>query len=331
MTLSFRYTISVKERKVNQMETITTESKRFISNNFKKIYKYRELYLIVLPVLLFYALFAYKPIYGVIIAFKNYNYRLGIMGSEWAGLKHFYDMFDDVKFWSAFYNTLIIAAGRIFIEFPIPIGLALIINEIRNSKAKKFFQTIYTFPHFLSWVIISGIALNFLGDSGTVNGLLQMVGLDKVNVLTTPSLFRGFIFGSNIWKEMGWGTIIYLAAIAGIDPTLYEAAEVDGANRWHRMTKITLPSLMPTIVILLTLNIGRIMSLGGFDQILNTYNPAVYDVADILDTFVYRRTFSIGESFSSSAAIGLFKSVINFILLFSANKMAGRIGHRGLF
>ncbi len=169
------------------------------------------------------------------------------------------------------------------------------------------------------------------GDSGVVNSFLQMVGMDKVNVLAQADNFRPFIFGSSIWKEMGWGgTIIFLAAIAGINPNLYEAAKVDGANRWHSIIYITLPSIMPTIVILLILKIGQIMNLGGFDQILNTYNPGVYEVADILDTFIYRRTFVQGASFSSSAAVGLFKSAVNCVLLVVANTTTKKLGQEGI-
>ncbi len=310
--------------------TMTLKQGKVKSSRLYMFLKYRELYLILLPVLIFYALFLYKPMYGVTIAFKDFNYRLGIADSPWAGLKYFEEMLSLPDFWRAFKNTLFIAAGRIFIEFPIPIGLALILNEVRGSRAKKFFQTVYTFPHFLSWVIISGIAINFFGDSGVVNSFLVMLGLEKVNVLGIPESYRIFIFGSNIWKEMGWGTIIFLAAMAGINPNLYEAAEVDGANRWHRIIHITLPSIIPTIVILLILRVGQVMSLGGFNQIFNTYNPGVYEVADILDTFIYRRTFALGASFSSSAAVGLFKSVINCVLLLSANAISKKMGQEGI-
>ncbi len=296
----------------------------------RRINQYKGLYLLFLPVVVFYVLFMYKPMYGVIIAFKDFNYRLGIMGSPWAGLKYFREMFALSDFWNAFGNTLYIAMGRIIYEFPIPIILALIINEVRNQRAKKFFQVVYTFPHFLSWVIISGIAINMFGDSGVINSFLQMIGQDKINVLGDPNNFRVFIFGSSIWKEMGWGTIIFLAAMAGINPSLYEAAKVDGANRWHCIRYITLPAIVPTIVVLLVLKVGQIMNLGGFDQILNTYNAAVYETADILDTYIYRRTFVQGASFSSSAAVGLFKSIINCILLLLANSAAKKMGQEGI-
>lgn len=310
--------------------TLKMHRQHTLGSKMKTIGKYKELYIILLPVLLFYLIFMYKPMYGVIIAFKDYHFKLGITGSPWVGMKHFNDMIHLPGFMQALKNSLIIAFGRIVYEFPLPIALAIILNEVRCARAKKFFQTVYTFPHFLSWIIIGGIALNFFGDGGVLNSALTTFGFDKVNVLANSNTFRGFIFGSNIWKEMGWGTIIFLATMAGISPSLYEAAEIDGANRWQKIKHITLPSLLPTIIVLLTLKVGQVMNLGGFDQIFNTYNPAVYDVADILDTYVYRRTFSLGASFSSSAAVGLFKSVINCILLLSANFMTKRMGQEGI-
>ncbi len=299
-------------------------------NKLQHIMQYKELYLLLLPVIIFYLLFAYKPMYGVLIAFKDFNFKLGITGSKWVGLKHFREMFVLPGFMNALKNSLIIALGRIVIEFPLPIILAIILSEVKNRKTQKFFQTVYTFPHFLSWVIISGIALNFFGDAGVVNGVLSTMGMEKVNILSNPNSFLAYIFGTSIWKEMGWGTIIFLATMAGISPELYEAADIDGANRWQKIKTITLPLLMPTMIILLTLKIGQAMSLGGFDQILNIYNPAVYDVADILDTYVYRRTFALGASFSSSAAVGLFKSGINFVLLAVTHVITKKMGQEGI-
>lgn len=296
-----------------------------------RIKRHKELYMLVLPLLLYYFLFMYKPMYGVTIAFKDFNFRAGITGSEWVGFKHFVEMFGLPQFWNAFKNSIAIAFGRLIFEFPIPILLALLINEIKNSRIRKVCQTAYTFPHFLSWVIISGIAINFLGDSGVLNGILVTLGFEKVSLLTNPTTFRGVLYGSNLWKEAGWGTIIYLATIAGINPSLYEAAQIDGANKFQQLKAITWPALQSTVVLLLILTIGRSMELGGFDQIFNLYNPAVYQQTDILDTFVYRRTFALGESFSSSSAVGLFKSAINGVLLISAQMISKKFGKGGLF
>lgn len=296
----------------------------------KLIFRKRELYYMIVPILLFYLIFSYKPMYGVIIAFKDYNYAEGILGSPWVGFKHFQELFVLSDFRLAFKNSLIIAFGRLLFAFPAPIILALLLNEVSSIKAKKIFQTVYTFPHFLSWVILGGIAIDFFSNSGFVNGILVTLGYDKIQVLTRPHPFRTFIFLSDIWKEMGWGTIIYLAALAGISPELYEAGKLDGANRFQTLIYITWPLLIPTVVIILLLNVGNLMNLGGFDQIFNTYNSAVYETADIIDTYIYRRTFSMGASFSSSTAVGLVKSVINFILLFSANKFAKMMGQEGI-
>ena len=321
----------MKERDENMKQAVNklpTNSK--IAIQVKAIYRKRELYLILAPVLLFYLVFAYKPMYGVIIAFKEFNYAKGIMGSPWVGLKYFEQLITLPGFDVAFKNTLLIALGRIVFAFPAPIIMALVLNEVRNLRMKKFFQTVYTFPHFLSWVILGGIAVNFFSDSGFVNGILTNLGFDKINVLTQPDSFLTFIFASDIWKEMGWGTIIYLATLAGISPELYEAAKLDGANRFKCLVHITWPMIVPTVVILLILNVGNAMNLGGFDQIINTYNAAVYSKSDILDTYIYRRTFAMGASFSSSAAVGLMKSIISCVLLYSANKAAKLMGQEGI-
>ncbi|MCU6713126.1 ABC transporter permease subunit [Paenibacillus sp. J5C_2022] len=302
------------------------------SRLWKRIADYKYFYILALPLLLYYFIFEYVPMYGIILAFKEFNYSAGIMGSEWIGLANFTEIFQLNDFRIAFRNTLIIAFGRLLIEFPVPIVVALLLNEVRKASMKKFYQVVYTFPHFLSWVIVSGILINFLGSAGVLNQLLVMIGFEKVNLLVDPSSFRGLLFGSSIWKDMGWGAIIYLAAIASIPPSLYEAASIDGANRFQQMIHVTWPMLKPTIAILLILNVGGMMSSGGggFDQIFNLYNPAVYEVADILDTYVYRRTFAVGSSYGTSTAISLFKGVINCILLIAANRAVKRIGQEGL-
>lgn len=300
---------------------------------WRRMAEYKYFYLLVFPLLVYYIVFEYVPLYGLILAFKEFNFAKGIWGSEWVGLANFEEIFKLDDFWIAFRNTIIIAIGRLIFEFPVPIMIALLLNEVRKAGMKKFYQVVYTFPHFLSWIIISGILVNFLGNFGVLNQLLELFGMEKVSLLVDPSSFRGLIFSSSLWKDMGWGTIIYLAAIAGINPSLYEAASIDGASRFQQMLHITWPSLKSTVMILFILNIGGMMSSGGggFDQIFNLYNPAVYEKADILDTYVYRRTFSVGLSYGTSTAVGLFKSVINFILLVGANRMAKRLGQEGIY
>ncbi|MFD0870262.1 ABC transporter permease [Paenibacillus residui] len=299
----------------------------------RRMFEYKYFYILVAPLLAYYIVFEYVPLYGLMLAFKEFNFSKGIWGSEWVGLANFREIFYLNDFWIAFRNTVIIAFGRLLFEFPVPIVVAILLNEVRTARLKKFYQVVYTFPHFLSWVIISGILINFLGTFGVLNQLLDIFGFQKVNLLVDPSSFRALIFSSSLWRDMGWGTIIYLAAIAGINPSLYEAASIDGANRLQRMWHITWPGLKSTVAILFILNVGAMMSSGGggFDQIFNLYNPAVYEKADILDTYIYRRTFSVGESFGTSTAVGLFKSIINFVLLYTANKAAKRLGQEGLF
>ncbi|PYI57107.1 protein lplB [Paenibacillus flagellatus] len=295
--------------------------------------EYKYMYVLVFPLLVYYVLFEYVPLYGLMLAFKEFNFAKGIWGSDWVGLANFKEIFLLDDFWIAFRNTIVIAVGRLVFEFPVPIVVALLLNEVRRMGLKKFYQVVYTFPHFLSWVIVSGILVNFLGTFGVLNQLLDLLGFEKVALLVSPEHFRGLIYGSSLWKDMGWGTIIYLAAIAGINPALYEAAGIDGANRLQQMIHITWPSLKSTVVILLILKIGHTMSSGGggFDQIFNLYNPAVYEKADILDTYVYRRTFAVGNSYGTSTAVGLFKSVVNFVLLAAANRAAKRLGQDGLY
>ncbi|ASA26438.1 protein lplB [Paenibacillus donghaensis] len=284
----------------------------------KEIVKHKYLYLLVLPTIIFFVVFAYVPMYGVILAFKDFDYSLGIFGSPWNDFQNFRDVLGNPDFVNAFKNTLFISFGRLIIEFPVPIVLALLLNEMFNGKLRKVYQTVFTFPHFISWVVLSGIVTTILSDQGLLNELLQVFGFGKNNVLTEGNSFTALLFISNIWKEAGWSSIIYLAAIAGINPELYEAASIDGAGRFQQIKSITWPALKGTAAILLILAVGGIMN-GGFDQIFNLYNSAVYNRADILDTFVYRSAFTDATGFGFSTTVGLLKSVINCLLLFSAN------------
>ncbi|MBM7566211.1 ABC transporter permease [Paenibacillus sacheonensis] len=295
----------------------------------KDLVKHRYLYLLLLPTVLFYVLFQYVPMYGVLLAFKEFRYHGGILGGPWVGLDNFKDLVGQSDFWRAFWNTLYISCGRLVFEFPVAILLALLINEVAREKMKKFYQTVYTFPHFISWVIISGIMFNFLGSAGVVNQIIASLGFHKVTFLTDPGLFRAIVFLSNIWKEVGWSAIIYLAAIAGINPELYEAAYVDGAGRFEQLKSVTWPSIRGTAAILLILAVGNAMN-GGFDQIFNLYNPGVYSTGDIIDTYTYRSAFSDGLSFGVTTAVGLFKAVLNFSLLYLANFIVKRLGGEGL-
>jgi putative aldouronate transport system permease protein len=269
--------------------------------------------------------------YGVTLSFKKFMYNEGILGSPWVGFDNFKFIFQYSTFWVAFRNTIIISVGRLVIEFPMAIILALLLNEIARSKFKRVYQTIFTFPHFLSWVVLGGVLVNILGNTGAVHTILVQVGLKEVSFLTNPDTFRPMLYITSIWKEAGWGAIIYLAAIAGISPELYEAAYMDGANRWKQMLHITWPSISGVTAMMLILAVGGIMN-GGFDQIFNLYSPGVYDVADILDTFMYRLSFSgnVNLGFGIITAVGLLKSVISLFLLVLANYLVKRMGQEGL-
>ncbi|MDE7055438.1 MAG: ABC transporter permease subunit [Oscillospiraceae bacterium] len=289
----------------------------------KRAWSYKYIYLMMLPGLIYFLLFHYVPMLGTGIAFREFSFKNPFFGGEFVGLKYFRKLFSSHNFSVVLRNTIIISFGRLVFEFPLAVALALLFNEVRGKRPKRFLQTVYSFPHFLSWVVAAGIITNLLSDSGVVNQLVVALGGDKVSFLTQPGLFRPLLHITNNWKEIGWGTIVYLATITSIDSQQYEAAIVDGANRWHQIRYITLPSLVPIICTMLLLQVANVMS-AGFDQIFNMYNSTVYSTGDIIDTYIYRMTFVIGESFSSSIALGLFKSVINLVLLTTANWLVKR-------
>ena len=292
----------------------------------------RFLYLMLVPGLAYYVIFHYVPMYGASIAFKDFSAAKGIMDSPWAGFKHFEYLFGLSKFWEIVQNTLTISVYRIAIGFPAPIIAALMLNEIRRERFKRTIQTAIYLPHFISWVILGGIMANILSiDGGVFNEGIKELGGQPISFMTDESWFVPTVVLSNIWKEFGWGTIIYLAAMAGLNPQLYEAAMVDGANRWHLARHVTLPGIQNTIVIMFILRLGFIME-AGFEQIFILYSPSVYRVGDIIDTYVYRIGLLEGR-FSRAAAVGLFKSVINFGLLLGADLVAKRWGgrERGIF
>ncbi len=289
-------------------------------------------YVMFLPVLAWYLIFCYVPMTGITLAFRNYRFDGGIWGSPLIGLANFQKMFSDTNFLRAVKNTLVIGIGGICFQMPCAIILALLINELRGRRSKKFFQTVVTFPHFISWVVLAGILTNLFGSTGIINQVLNSMGLGGISPLTKPDAFRGFIWVSNIWKEIGWDSIIYIAALTSIDPGLYEAAEVDGASRLQKMWHVTLPGIRSTIVIMLILAVGQLMNNGRFDQIYNMYSPTVYSTADTLDTYIFRETFTTGAlNYGYSTAIGLFKSVIGVILITVSNKISTAMGEQGLF
>ncbi|WP_300682618.1 ABC transporter permease [Acutalibacter sp. 1XD8-36] len=313
---------------MKKQRTASSVSKK--TSLWKRILLNWQVYVLLLPGLIWYTIFCYMPMGGLSLAFKTYKANLGIWMSPWIGLQNYEFVFRDPDFFRALGNTVVISFCRILFQFPVPIILALLINEIRSQRYKKVLQTIYTFPHFLSWVIVASIMLNLLGNNGTVNAMLSALGMEPINFLGDEKIFRPILYITENWKGAGWSAIIYMAAISGIDTEQYEAADIDGAGRLMKMVYITLPCIKPTIVVMFILAVGGIMN-AGFDQIFNLSNPAVRDVSDILDTYIYRITFQSSADFSFSTAISLFKSVINFIFLISCDRVSKLVGENGLF
>ncbi|MBP3962996.1 ABC transporter permease [Paenibacillus lignilyticus] len=294
-----------------------------------RIWKSRFIYLLILPTIIYFAIFTYAPFYGISIAFKDYKIFAGIMDSPWVGFKHFEAMFTSEKFPALIKNTIIISMYRLLFGFPIPILFALMLNEVRSMLFKRFIQTITYFPHFLSWVVFAGIIYNFIGPSGIINLVLVNTGLDKFNFTTNPDVFRTLVVVTAILKEFGWGAIIYLAALSGIDSQLYEAAKIDGAGKLRQIWHITLPGIRPIIALLFCLQLAGILD-AGFDQIFMFLNPALYDVGDIIDTYVYRLGI-LQSQFELATAVGLFKGIIGMILIITANTMIRRMGEKSLW
>lgn len=283
----------------------------------------RYLFFLLIPVLLYFGLFQYGPMYGIIIAFKDFYPLRGILGSPWVGLKHFQEVFTGMFFWDVFRNTVIISTYKFVLGFPAPIILAVLINEVRHMWFKKTVQTITYLPHFISWVVLAGLFIEFLSPSrGPINVLLQTLGMKPVFFTGDPSYFRGVLVATDVWKEMGWGTIIYLAAMSGVDPELYDVADLDGAGRLRKILNITLPSITPVIVIMLIFSSGSIVN-DDFDQIYNLLNNSVMQVGDVISTYVYREGLT-KMNFSYATAVGLFKNVIAFGLVMLTNSIARR-------
>lgn len=288
------------------------------------------LYLMLLLPMVFFLVFRYFPMVNIVIAFKDYNIFRGVWDSPWVGLKYFDQAFHSRDFFLALRNTLVLNILDLLMGFPAPIILAILLNELTFKRYKKFTQTVVYLPHFLSWIIIAGIAKQlFAPAGGVVNIMLGKFGIGPIDFLMNNGLWIGTYIGMGVWKEMGWGTIIYLAAITGINPELYEAAEVDGAGRWRKIWHVTLPGIRPTIVVLLIMNLGRILG-SEFDRPYNMMNSTVMQVADVISTLVYRVGIRSSQ-FSLTAAIGLFQSVVCVLFLMAANAIAKKSGERGIW
>lgn len=290
----------------------------------KRIYEFRYLYLLLSFTLAYFILFKYAPMYGVQLAFKKFTYRRGITGSDWIGWTNFQALFKNKQFTRTITNTIAISCGRLVFTFLVPIIMAILLNEIHCSAFKRVVQTFMYLPHFLSWVIVSGIAYSLLSvNGGFINKIIMALGGQSVNFLLEPKCFRPILYISSVWKEVGWESIIYLAALAGINPELYEAATVDGAGRLKQMLHITWPGIRGTVVIMLILTVSRVMS-AGFDQIYNLYSAPVFAVADVVDTFTYRELF-LKSKFGEATAAGLFQAVINVVMVVATNHIAKKI------
>lgn len=288
-----------------------------------------SLYLLVIPVILFYILFSYKPMYGALIAFKDFTPGRGFEGSPWVGFEHFIRFFQSPFFFRLVRNTFLISFFGLIFGFPAPIILALLLNEVRHTSFKRTVQTITYLPHFISMIVIVGMITDFSLSTGLFNDIIVFFGGERTPLLQQPQLYRPIYIASDIWQQVGWGTIIYLSALSAIDPELYEAARVDGAGRFKQLIHITLPSLAPTIVILLILRIGQLLGV-GYEKTILLYNPSTYETADIISTYVYRVGL-LEQDWSYSTAIGLFNSVINFTLLIVANKISRKVSETSLW
>lgn len=290
----------------------------------KSYIKNKYLILLLLPTIIFFAVFSYGPMYGILIAFKDYKFAKGIMGSPWVGLEHFRTMFSGSSFTTVFKNTLIISSLKFVFGFPAPIILALLLNELRSQKLKRVVQTVSYLPHFLSWVILAGIFMQLLSPSlGPIGYVMKLMGLKPIYFLGDTRWFRTVLVVSSLWKEVGWGTIVYLSGIANVNPELYEAATVDGANRVHKAWNVTLPALVPIITFIFIISIGSIIN-DDFDQLLNLTNPAVDQIADVISTYTYKMGL-VRMEYSYSTAVGLFKNVISVTLVLITNFLLKKI------
>nr|WP_260405455.1 ABC transporter permease subunit [Paenibacillus sp. 598K] len=278
---------------------------------------------------LFFIIFCYIPMFGIVIAFKNYNVFDGIAGSPWVGLQHFRNFLSDPYFYKLIRNTVLIGFYQILFAFPAPIILALLLNELRHALFKRFVQTVSYLPHFLSTVVVCGIIVNFASFEGLINQFLGVLGMEPIHFLMMPEWFRTIYISSEIWQGIGWGSIIFLAALSGIDSQLYEAATIDGANRWRQMWHVTLPGIAPTIIIMLLFSIGAIMAV-SFEKVLLLSNGSNFETADIISTYVYRRGL-VSSDFSYATAVGLFNSVVALVFLTIGNTLSRRVSETSLW
>ncbi len=315
-------------------DSVSIMSQNSIPPKNRSIWNYilrkRYLYLMLIPAIIYFIIFNYAPMYGILIAFKDFSFKKGIWGSDWIGLENFRYMFQLDNFYTVFKNSILLSLLRILFTFPIPILLALLLNDIKSSKYQKVIQTLFYLPHFVSWVVIGGILINFLSPvSGIINILIQSLGGEPIFFLAENKYFNPIVILTSIWKDSGWGTIIYLAAITGISSDLYEAAKIDGANKLKCLRYITLPSIKSTVVIMLILRLGSIMN-NGFEQIFILQNSKNLGVSEVFETYTYRLGL-LGGRYSFATTVGLFTSVIGIVFLLASNKIANKMGEEGIW
>lgn len=321
----------MKEASISKAHSPSSHPQPFKQGRIgRKLWQSRYMYLFVFPGLLYFIVYKYIPLFGSIIAFKEYSAFQGFIDSPWVGFGNFQRIFDSPEVIQVLINTLVLSFLQIAFAFPVPILLALMLNEVRQEWVKRFIQSIVYLPHFLSWVVVIGVITLFLRSDGLINSILgSWFGVDSIPFLQLPSLFKPLLVLEVIWKESGWGTIIFLAALAGVNPELYEAAVVDGASRLRRIWHITLPAIRSTVVILLILRLGSVLD-NGFEQVFLMLNPYVMEVGNVLDTYVYYKGI-LQADFSFATAVGLFKSIVGLMLVIAANRLAKKFGEEGIY
>ena len=310
--------------------TVSVEGRQPVWRKVSKDFKTNwGLLVMFLPILIYYGMFHYAPMYGLQIAFKDYTMYEGIFKSPWIGLEHFRSFFKSIYFIRLVRNTFVISFLDIVLGFPVPIIFALLLNELRINPFKRAVQTISYMPHFISTVVVAGMIIDFCSRRGLINIILGFFGIEPIVFLTVPPWFPWVYVLSGVWQHFGWGSIVYLGALTAIDPQLYEAASIDGANLWHKLVHVTIAGILPTIMIMLILRMGQVFSVGS-EKILLLYNSATYETADVISTYVYRRGL-VDANYSFSAAVGIFNSVINFVMLLTFNRISRKVTEVGLF
>lgn len=323
MPLCSALTVSASKERILLMRT------KNMSNIVFQLKKHKYAYIMMIPVLLFYIIFHYLPMFGIIIAFKDYTPIKGFISSEWVGFKHFITFFQNIFFWRLVKNTFLISFLDLLINFPTPIILALLFNELRNKYFKSIVTTVSYFPHFISMVVMCGMIRSFTMSDGIITNLFVMLGMPRESMLLNAALFKSIYVLSSSWKNIGWSSIIYMAALCSVDMQLYEACKIDGGGRWRQMIHVTLPGIAPTIILLFILRIGTLLAVGS-EKIILLYNSAIYETADVISSYIFRKGLQ-EQNWSYGSAVGIFNSLINFIFIVSANYISRQVGETSLW